>query len=242
MEAGMSTSFLVDFARKREEPADYDTKDDESDDDVRRAPAHAPDSEESEIEDEFGRQKMVKRRYCPACMMLKPTGGGAVFIVPFVFGIPVASRSIEYKEYHTNKRRRQQDPGVRPESFSNAEPEAVVSAASSFAWSTGVAREDVAEWMPTEERKAAEEELQRAVEHEIRMSKSARVRTQWETTLDSSARGFIHQVHREVEVERSQASGSQPSARDQRRELLRQKKAARVNQLKQQERLQSSSL
>lgn len=69
MEAGASASFLVDFARKREEQADYDIKDDESDDDGRPAPPHDAGSEESEIEDEFGRQKMVKRRYCPACMM-----------------------------------------------------------------------------------------------------------------------------------------------------------------------------
>lgn len=130
---------------------------------------------------------------------------------------------------------------MRPESFSNVEPEPAVDAASSFAWSTGASRADVAEWMPADERKAAEEEIQRAVEHEIRMSKSARVRTQWETTLDSSARDFIHQVHREVEVERLQASGTQPSARDQRRELLRQKKAARASQLKLQERPQPSS-
>jgi hypothetical protein len=163
-----------------------------------------------------------------------------VLIVRIVWGVLVANRSIEYKEYHANKRRRQQEAGVRPESFSNVEPEPAVDAASSYAWSTGVSRDDVAEWMPADERKAAEE-MQRAVEQEIRMSKSARVRTQWETTLDSSARDFIHQVHREVEVERSQASGTQPSARDQRRELLRQKKAARASQLKQQEQQQSSS-
>jgi hypothetical protein len=65
METGATASFLVDFARKREEQVDYDVRDDESDDD-RPASPRDPDSEESEIEDEFGRQKMVKRRYCPA--------------------------------------------------------------------------------------------------------------------------------------------------------------------------------
>src|SRR5690554_5710912 len=58
---------------------------------------------------------------------------------PFLFLIIVLivcfeCRSIEYREYHANKRQRPQESNVRSENFSNVEPEQALDAASTFAW------------------------------------------------------------------------------------------------------------
>ena len=55
------SAFLVDFQQKRDNGNDYDFKDDLSDEDDAATPIDL-DSEESDIEDEFGRKKTVKRR------------------------------------------------------------------------------------------------------------------------------------------------------------------------------------
>jgi len=67
---------------------------------------------------------------------------------------------------------------------------------------------------------------------ENRVSEAARVKTQWEKTLNSSARGFLDQVHDDVATLRaaSNSEGAQKrSLRDEKMELIRQKRSKMTN-------------
>lgn len=67
---------------------------------------------------------------------------------------------------------------------------------------------------------------------ESRVSEAARVKTQWEKTLNSSARNFLDQVHDDAVTQRAASSndvGQKRSSREEKMELIRQKRSKMTN-------------
>jgi hypothetical protein len=200
--------FLVDFEEKRRQPLPR------IDDDCNANTSFAEggaiidtsagiEDDSVEIEDEFGRSRTVQKR------------------------------SREYQAYlqdqQIKKIKRGNDSSSGSQQYS-AQQEQYPSGP--WAWSSGRDRDDTAEWM----RDMAEERgikalVESRVEREISISDAARVKTQWEKTLKSSAKSFLNQVHKDAEDGRNEkelSKGSSGASRiEERRQMLLLKKAGK---------------